>query len=116
VVLVLVLALVLGGGAVALWVRGRGPDPRAGGVLGVSSDPPGASVVVMGRAQERATPLLVRDLPRGTRLEVRLTKPGYRPWTGHAVIPVERGDERLRATLEPLPGAGPASAPASAPH
>jgi hypothetical protein len=98
-----VLAVAVIGGGVGFWVRTRDDArARAEGVLGVSSEPAGARVSVMGADQPGATPLLVPHLPRGRRLEVRLTKEGYRPWTGSALIPVERGDERLRITLEPV--------------
>jgi hypothetical protein len=54
----------------------------------VRSDPQGAQVTVNGIAQGR-TPLVIRDLPPGSRV-VRVELPGYQRWSWAVGITADR--------------------------
>jgi serine/threonine protein kinase len=78
------------------------PPPGARGKLTIASDPPGATVVVDGR-ERCATPCTIDDLPAGAPALVRLTKPGYLPWSGLAA-PGAAAERRARLRPVPAPG------------
>ena len=114
---VVIVTAVIGGtfGHCAYRVRrARQQATAVDGVLSVRSDPPGAHVVVEGRAAEGRTPLFVRGLKKGVPLAVEVTRDGYRPWRGSGKVRADYGDGVLLVKLEPLAGAASASAPASA--
>ena len=60
-------------------------DEPGGAVLFVTSDPPGADLLLDGRPLERATPVLVRGLAPGEHT-VRISRPGYAAWSGSVTL------------------------------
>ena len=50
---------------------------KMGGILNVISDPPGAAILLDGRATGRVTPATVEDIPLGVEHRVTLSKPEY---------------------------------------
>ncbi len=72
------------------------------GSLAVSSDPEGAQVSVNG-LPVGTTPLVLRDLPVGSRV-VRVHRDGYQPWS--SVVRVV-ADERTNVTAPLAPSGGP---------
>jgi tetratricopeptide (TPR) repeat protein len=65
------------------------PAPRteetSGGVLFVTSDPPGAAVILDGTRLDRATPVLVRGLAAGEH-RVEISRPGYAAYAGEVTL------------------------------
>jgi serine/threonine protein kinase len=91
------VALAAGAGVVALLL----PSTTE---VSLTSEPPGATVVVDGRRAPTRTPVLIRNLraDRAHRLELRA--PGRAPWVWE-LPPSEEARQRLHATLLPaLPG------------
>ena len=101
-VAVAALALV----AAAAWrssQRPRGAPVATEVALDVSSDPPGAIVLIDGRAQSQPAPGRF-GVPRAHEVVVRMEKPGYRPHDELVHLDDGANSKTVVAHLEPLPG------------
>jgi serine/threonine protein kinase len=80
------------------------PAGATSGSLEVSSDPPGAHVLVDGEPTGLLTPTTLHALRPGRPIEVRLDKPGYRP--AIQKIEVEKGKVPRAHSVTLVPAAG----------
>ena len=95
-VFLLLVALLLGAAmALLLWAStpDRTPAPAPGpavdnllGTLQVDSSPRGADITIDGRATGKTTPATFTGLPLDRRLQVTLSKDGFRTWTGTVML------------------------------
>jgi len=110
--IVIGVALVLAGiGAVAVVaLRGErsfseAPAARAArttATLEIRSQPPGAHVFVDGTPSGLRTPTVLTGLPAGSRVHVRLDKPGYEPVTEQVTL-ADGQSRAISLTLRPAP-------------
>jgi eukaryotic-like serine/threonine-protein kinase len=83
--------------AVLRWSdAGSAPDPGTASRLRVASHPPGATVFIDGKRQDRSTPVELTDLMRGERVRIRLEKEGY----ASEVVDVELDSRRVEKTVD----------------
>jgi len=95
-VFLLLVALLLGAAmALLLWAStpDRTPAPAPGpavdnllGTLQVDSSPRGADITIDGRATGKTTPATFTGLPLDRRLQITLSKDGFRTWTGTVML------------------------------
>jgi hypothetical protein len=87
--------------AARIRIAGDGPSTSAVGGLLVSSDPPGARILVDGKETTSTTPAVI-DLPPGTTHDVGYRLDGFRDATRPAVQVLAGDTRRVHIELAPL--------------
>lgn len=104
----LALLFVAAGGIGIFWAaRGRPAAEQTASTLApmwleVSSDPPGAHILIDGRARSELTPARLK-LPRAAELAVRVEREGHKPHDEVVRVAADAPGGSLNARLEPLP-------------
>jgi serine/threonine-protein kinase len=105
----LVVVLVLLGGAIGFWIATRPPGPATttgespvpGTLLGtiqVDSSPRGAAIILNGDDTGKKTPAVLSDVPVGADLQVGLELKDYQPWSGRVLLESQE-PRRINAVL-----------------
>lgn len=105
----LVVVLVLLGGAIGFWIATRPPGPAttAGespvpgtllGTIQVDSSPRGAAITLNGDDTGKKTPAVLSGVPVGADLQVGLELKGYEPWSGRVLLESQE-PRRVNAAL-----------------
>lgn len=77
------------------------PTPTMG-EIDISSEPPGAKILVNGKDSGKTTPALIDNLSLSSSHAIKLNKEGFKPWKEQVVFE-NANAVSLEATLEPLP-------------